>query len=379
MAEEGGTKLVVPAESITSKAPPRRPVFFNPRGEDVRDISVLACRAYSSMHGSFLYGEPLAGAGARMLRILKEVKGIERGFANDINEEGMRIAALSARINDVADRLETSSRSAESFLSLHMAEMRFDVIDVDPFGSPTSYVELALKAMKDEGMLSITATDTAPLKGLYNRVAFRRYFGYSLRVDYSREIGMRLLCGMAVRRAMSLDVALKPIFVHSDQHYIRAYFAMQVGTAEADRNEDMLGFVHHCFRCGTRESTDIQDCAMQCKSCGNRMKRAGPLWIGSLKEKKFVERMIENCNEKWLIAHVKRLKKYIDDIDSPPYYFRLPDLADLLGARMCSPLYMVEKLRENGWKASLTGIDDQGVRTDAPFEALKEILLSLPP
>lgn len=56
---------------------------------------------------------------------------------------------------------------------------KFDFIDLDPFGSPSKYLSSALHAIKDGGMLAVSATDlrhlcTSPSDSLikYGAVTF---------------------------------------------------------------------------------------------------------------------------------------------------------------------------------------------------------------
>ena len=58
---------------------------------------------------------------------------------------------------------------------------RFDAVDVDPFGTPSPFVDCALRSIKDGGLLSVSATDSGVLCGVYPKVALRKYLGLPLR------------------------------------------------------------------------------------------------------------------------------------------------------------------------------------------------------
>ena len=60
-------------------------------------------------------------------------------------------------------------------------EKRYNVIDVDPYGSPTRFLDSAVRALKNGGLIALTATDMAVLCGVKALVCTRKYFGKPLR------------------------------------------------------------------------------------------------------------------------------------------------------------------------------------------------------
>lgn len=370
--KEGETMLAVPKESMLSPSPPRRPVFFNPRGKKVRDISILAYSAISIPN--VVYGEALTGSGARLVRVAKEVNNVERVYGNDLNEEAVRVARFSSKLNGIDKITDISNKNANLFL-VENSE-RFDIVDIDPFGSPVNYVENGLRSLKFGGMMSITATDTAPLKGLYNAVAFRRYFGTSVRCDFSSEIALRLLSAMVIRKAMQMDLAAEVAFVHSDQHYMRAYFFVSRGIEEANRLIEGLGYIRVCRRCYFRREVkmDEEDESKVCPRCMNRTDVAGPLWLGRIFNAELLKAMVDKAKEKKMKAYVRFLERAMLELQSPAYYYRIPTIADRLNKKAPSPMQIVERLKGMGFKATLTSLDSQGVKTDAPIEAVEQSL-----
>ncbi len=47
----------------------------------------------------------------------------------------------------------------------HDQNERFDVVDLDPYGSPTTFLDGAVQSVKDGGLLLVTCTDMAVLCG----------------------------------------------------------------------------------------------------------------------------------------------------------------------------------------------------------------------
>ena len=51
------------------------------------------------------------------------------------------------------------------YLRRQPLDYRFSVIDLDPYGSPTPFLDAAVQSTKDGGLMCITCTDMAVLCG----------------------------------------------------------------------------------------------------------------------------------------------------------------------------------------------------------------------
>lgn len=64
----------------------------------------------------------------------------------------------------------------------------FDLIDVDPYGSASPFLDAAVQAVSSGGLLAITSTDMAVLCGVHPGTCFAKYQGVPLHSDYSQEM-----------------------------------------------------------------------------------------------------------------------------------------------------------------------------------------------
>ena len=170
IVNEGKVNVLVPqlkafVKEPSDYAPSKAPVFYNPVMELNRDISVLAFQAYQRMvNREISICEPLASAGIRGVRFAAEIHGAKRVLINDMSERAVKLAKRNVQLNNLQDRVEVRNKDANCLLSCHGAlRKRFDVIDVDPFGTPVPYMDSAIRALRDNGLLALTATDLAPL------------------------------------------------------------------------------------------------------------------------------------------------------------------------------------------------------------------------
>lgn len=368
---EGKTKLIVPEVSLKEHQPPLTPAFFNPRGKELRDLSVIAFLAYRKLfRDEVTFADPLTGVGAKALRLLNEAS-VAKALVNDLNPTALKALAKAAELNGLSERVEIYNEEANLFLhKLGAPGRRPSAIDIDPFGSPIPFMDSALRVIADGGILSVTATDTAVLCGLYQRVAMRRYFGIPSMDDSSKESGLRLLLSAIVRRAAALDLYAKPLFSHSTRHYMRCYLLVESSAMMADGALEFIGEVFYCANCGYKSLNPAEVCPI----CSKKILKAGPLYVGPMHDRAFLQAMLESSPFK---GYGKLLTRAIEEVELPPFYYSLSWVCDYLGLRTPSPEEVVEELKKKGYRASRSSIDPVGIKTDAPHEELLLTLKSL--
>lgn len=374
---EGSTKLLVPRLSLTEKVPPKSPAFFNPNARLNRDLSILAYRAYVEQADNRRMADMLAGVAARSIRAAAEVQKLEEVYINDANSIAVEIARKSSVLNGVENRCRFSVNEGCKFLAEYSSRVaRFGIVDVDPFGTPAPYVDCALRAISNGGMLSVTATDTAVLCGIYPNVSMRRYYGRSINTEYGNEVGLRLLLGLLSMVASRLDLGIKPLFVHSTRNYLRAYVLVLYGGRHANEMPAKLGCIFHCFSCNNREHGNTSE--RMCANCKKPMKTAGKLWIDRIFDIEFVARMLgamqgaavdKKCGTLLSIAG--------EEAELPPAYFSVDRLAE--GLHMAPPKMsvIITKLRDEGFAASRTSLNMTGFRTSASYQDVCNVLKAL--
>ena len=364
---EGGTRLVVPALSLESDPPPTSPVFFNPAASLNRDISV--CLTSSARGSSFC--DSMAGVGARGVRIANEVNGIERVTLVDFNREALGLARKAAALNRVTRKCEFAESETCSYLySRYGREKRFDFVDVDPFGTPVGELQAAVSATSDGGILSVTATDTAVLCGVYPKVASRRYGATPLNNDFSHETAIRLLAGTVVRSAASLDTGARPVVAHSTRHYVRLYFSIEVGATKADFALRNIGHISWCPSC--RHRTASNEPGRTCERCGKKARSAGPLWIGPLADTNLLVDA-RRAADRMKLTRASEVFASLLGVDSfPPWSFSVDEVCSSLGVATVSELEICRTLKENGHTSMRTPFEKAGLKTSADYAGVEQ-------
>jgi len=373
---EGKTILFVPEESLKAPTPPEEPVFFNPRAKKSRDFSVAVYTTVSRLMGREVgVLDLLCGVGARGLRLLREGEGIGFVHFNDFNEKAIELSKLAARENSVLERAQFTNWEANYLLSKLANEYhKIDIIDIDPFGSPAPYFENSVRALRRNGVIGLTATDLQVLFGIHENSALRKYWGRSKRVDFSKEVGIRLLLSALAAPASRYDIGIKPLFSHLTMHYLRVYVEFIRDAGEADRSIGSIGYISHCSSCDERATDTFPQ--LTCPACGGRTTVLGPLWIGKIFDARFLESLLETLErtENGNKGYVRLVRRAIEESNMPATYFDLHSIADRLQRPVPSVKGVIEKLRDRGFVASRTSIDPVGVRTNAPSAVLYSIV-----
>ena len=373
---EGKTTLLVPKITVESNVVHKTPAFYNIHAKLNRDLSVIIYQGMTKIFSDYIgMADSLASLGARGIRVAVETPKVSKVFINDLNPIAIQYAKASAEINRVYDKCSFSVLDAYHFLIEHSTPgERFEIVDVDPFGSPAPYLDCAIRSVKDGGMISITATDTAVLCGLYPNVAARKYFGYSLRTEYCHEIGIRLLLGALAHSAMRLNIGIRPIFSHSTRHYMRIYATISTGASFADESMNSLGYILHCSKCGNRMA--IREIKNTCEECGNSFKIAGPLWFREIHNKNFLSFLL-NMDINMSKKCEKMINKAINETKMPPTYYVHDKISDQLQVVTIGLDKIIYFLKMKGFKATRTVINPKGFKTDAPHSLVIELIKEL--
>ncbi|MCW3982890.1 MAG: tRNA (guanine(10)-N(2))-dimethyltransferase [Candidatus Bathyarchaeota archaeon] len=366
---------VVPSDYAPSKAP----VFYNPVMEFNRDLSVLVFRAYQHMvNHEVSICEPLTSQGIRGIRYAIEVDKVFQVMASDINHHAYELAKHNIELNNVQNKIILKYGDANRLLSSNASpKKRFDIIDIDPFGTPVPYLDSAFRALKNKGLIAATATDLAPLCGVHAKACLRKYGGKPLRAEYCHELAVRLLAGCMAKIAAQHDIGIQFMFSHSTDHYIRVYAQIGYGAKKADDSLKSVGYIMHCFSCMHREITYQPFGCPTCNECGAKMDYAGPLWTGSIADQGFVEQILAE-NQSIAFRNNAKISKLLTQIKNeakaPATYYVIDKLSKKLNLPAPSNQVFLWALQKAGFQAMPTHFNTRGIKTDASALAMQKIL-----
>jgi len=381
-AAEGAARLLVPIIARDEGEPldharSRSAVFYNPIMRLNRDTAVLAVLVMGGHLGRPVECcEPMCGTGVRGVRLALETGA--KITMGDLNPSGIALAEENARRNGVADRMRVREMDANLLMNLHAGPMvRFDYLDVDPYGSPAQFLDSAFRATRDGGVVALTATDMAPLCGVSPAACLRKYGGRPLRSAYTHEVALRLLLGAAARAAAVHELGVKPLFSYFIDHYVRAYLAVAQGAKPADASLAEMGYIVHCPKCLHREAVKgpYLKAARICPYCGGQLIVGGPMWLGRIADASYTSDMRARAAEGEWEPRLGRLLETVEaEAELPPTFFNLDELSSRAGASSLNTDDVLSALHTAGFEATRTHFDPRGVKTTATVAELAKII-----
>jgi tRNA (guanine26-N2/guanine27-N2)-dimethyltransferase len=368
--EEGGVTVEVPEARDGASEGTGGGVFFNPTQELNRDVTVATLRAYRDREPrAASYLDAMAASGIRGVRAAAE--GYDVTCA-DVDADAVALAADNLDANGLDG--EAVHRDVNALL---YDEGPFDVVDLDPYGTPIPFADAAFA--NGRNLVCVTATDTAPLCGAHLNSGIRKYGAVPRNTDYHPEMGLRTLLSALVRTAARYDKAARPVVSHVSRHYARTYLELESGAAAADDCLERLGHVDHCEDCLWRTATPGRhaDPVETCPVCGgDRVLTAGPLWLGPVADPAFARAVRDAVTDD--MGEAKRARKLLDtvasELDTPTHYDQ-HRLYKQWGEPAIGMDEFVDRLRDAGHEATRAHYRGTAVKSTASIPEMRAAVL----
>ncbi|MFW9899782.1 MAG: tRNA (guanine(10)-N(2))-dimethyltransferase [Candidatus Thorarchaeota archaeon] len=370
-------------------------VFYNKRMIINRDISSLAINAYSTLfkQDELIVVDSMAASGIGSIRILKECKNIKKIYINDINPDAVKLIFQNLKLNNLDNRynqIEITNKDTNLLFSEIKSNTeknnKPNIISIDPFGTPNIYVDSAFKAInKVDGLMCITATDTAVLFGIRPDACFRKYLSKPLHTEYCKEIGARILIYFISRIANINKSRIIPLLTFYSGHFIRAFCLVLKGKRKITESFKNYGYILHCKNCGYRSAfkDNILILPKKCPTCQkiDSFDYAGPLWIGKIHEINFLKEIL-SLNKNLNLPSQKRIEKLlsyaIDENYMPFSYYNIHRLCRDLKIPSIPKLGdIISLIRKKGYQCSRTHFDYLSIKGDMDLFTLKDTIVEL--
>jgi tRNA (guanine26-N2/guanine27-N2)-dimethyltransferase len=315
-----------------------------------RDIGVAFALAWSSRVGPARSGwEVAAATGVRGLRLFHESSAFAEFLLTEANPSAAEVLARNVARYPGASAALGDGREAP-------ARGRYDLVEVDPYGSPAEFLPAAFAAVRPGGVLAVTATDMMVLAGVQKGVCERRYGAVPVRGRLGPEGGLRILLAYLAREARARDRSMRPLLAYARDHHVRAY--VEVGPRSVA--EPPVGTVDPSSWPGPR--------------LGDRGPY-GPLWLGPMFDLELVRslRVPPGCaRPEETAGFLERLSEEVGT--DVPFYYESNRLARVLSlASPPSLAALFEGLRSRGYRAARTHARAEGFRSDAPRDVVESV------
>ena len=306
--------------------------------------------------------EGLAASGLRSVRFGLEIPGVKEIVANDFDSHAAKIIEKNIGVNNL-EGLVVASEADAALLMYQNKQFakRFDVIDLDPYGSAAPFLDSAVQAVQHGGLLCITCTDAAILCGNFGETCYAKYGSLSLRTPCCHEMAVRIILKSIDSHANRYGRYVVPLLTLSVDFYFRLFLKVYNGPSKAKDSICKTANVYHCSGCGSFEFQKFgvrheakggsfkytpatgPPITEKCTHCGFKHHIGGPISIASLHDKQFVERIIGSVREDpERFSTSKRIEgmltMVLEELDVPLYY-----VADeLFNVVHCTPPTMID-------------------------------------
>ena len=165
--------------------------FAKVRAEELTERGKDATQGISAL-------EALAATGLRSVRYMKEIESLRTLVSNDIDPTATELMRKNFEFNECPEtKYHIHTEDAIDLMNLMRREKRhFDVVDLDPYGTAVPFLESAIQAISDGGLLAVTCTDMAVLCARSPHVCFYKYGGAPLPKPYCHEMALRIVLRM---------------------------------------------------------------------------------------------------------------------------------------------------------------------------------------
>ncbi|KAK3113959.1 RNA methyltransferase tRNA(m5U54)methyltransferase [Teratosphaeriaceae sp. CCFEE 6253] len=390
--------------------------------------------------------DALSATGLRALRYAAEIPSATAIVANDMDRNAVKSIRAHVEHNKLTGLITASHNNAighmysiafppaDSHGPSHISG-KYDVIDLDPYGTAAPFIDSALQALNDGGLLCVTCTDSGVFASCgYAEKTYSLYGGMPIKGPHSHEGGLRLIINSVASAAAKYGLAVEPLLSLSIDFYVRIFIRVNKSPADVKFLAGKTMLVYDCDAgCGSWHTQMLGRNTRQtgkgastnptfnfkhgiaqgpssdrlCEHCGSKMHIAGPMWGGPMHNAAFVEKLLRDVEaaDKSIYHTTTRLEGMLDTalnelevipetsaalreasatelipktppeaVDLHPFFFIPSALAKVIHCIAPSEVAIKGALRHAGYRATRSHCKPGSIKTDAPWSAIWEIM-----
>ncbi|KAF9815299.1 hypothetical protein IEO21_04662 [Rhodonia placenta] len=279
--------------------------------------------------------EALSATGLRSIRYAKEIPLVKYVIANDLSSSAVEAMRHNIEINGlgetssdtqkpegskrVAAKVRVNEDDACALMYNHRSERdRVDVVDLDPYGTASPFIDAAVQCVSDGGLLCVTCTDLSVLATVnYPEKCFSNYGGVPVKAEYCHEGALRLVLHTISTSAARYGRYIQPLLSLSIDFYVRVFVRVYSSANEVKKAISKTSTYYICSGCQSfysqplgRMTENVHEATgnvnyhfkahtgpavpNKCPECNSALHIAGPMWSGSIHDPVFISKMLEH-------------------------------------------------------------------------------------
>lgn len=393
----------------------------------------------SSYSKPFRILDALSASGLRALRYALEVPGITSVTANDLSSTAVESIKEHVVYNGLSSLIQPSTGNALAHMyaiahqiplqiSQSSAERprllpKYNVIDLDPYGTAVPFLDAAIQSIVDGGLLCITCTDSGVFASNgWPEKTFSLYGGMPMKSHASHEAGLRLILHAVSTSAAKYGVAIEPLVSLSIDFYARVFVRVKKSPASTKFHCTRTMIVYNCDQgCGSwtvqpmarlkaqqaKDGRPVYTYGVQqgptapilCEHCGFKTHIGGPMYGGPLHSPHFLASLIPTLDDvsPSTYATLARIKGLLqtayeesafqedetydtlgesrsEQVVDNPFFVSPQRLAAVLHCQTPSDAQLRGALMHLGYKVTRSHCKPGSLKTDAPWKIVWEIM-----
>ncbi|PQE17811.1 hypothetical protein CJF31_00005555 [Rutstroemia sp. NJR-2017a BVV2] len=387
--------------------------------------------------------DALSATGLRALRYAQEIPFATSVTANDLLPAATKSIELNVKHNRQEGKIKTLTGNAirhmYSFVGDDNRELtgrappskKYDVIDLDPYGTAAPFLDAAVQAVRDDGgLLCVTCTDAGVwASNSYPEKAYSLYGGVTVKGPHSHEAGLRLILHSIATSAARNGLAMEPLLSLSIDFYARVFVRIYKSPADVKFLAGKTMVVYNCdIGCGAWTTQLVgknklapnksgkgyfwkhvyapgPSAGENCQHCGMKTHMGGPMYAGPLHSPEFIKRILDGLPnvsketyqttdriEGMLNVALEETLPSLDDkshsptatsktnkydpsvVDEYPFFFIPSVLAKVIHCVTPHEGAFRGALKHLGYRVTRSHTKGGTIKTDAPWEVIWEVM-----
>ncbi|PQE25317.1 hypothetical protein CJF30_00000013 [Rutstroemia sp. NJR-2017a BBW] len=387
--------------------------------------------------------DALSATGLRALRYAQEIPFATSVTANDLLPAATKSIELNVKHNRQEGKIKALTGNAirhmYSFVGDESREFtghappskKYDVIDLDPYGTAAPFLDAAVQAVRDDGgLLCVTCTDAGVwASNSYPEKAYSLYGGVTVKGPHSHEAGIRLILHSIATSAARYGLAMEPLLSLSIDFYARVFVRIYKSPADVKFLAGKTMVVYNCdIGCGAWTTQLVgknklapnksgkgyfwkhvyapgPSAGENCKHCGMKTHMGGPMYAGPLHSPEFIKRILDGLPnvsketyqttdriEGMLNVALEETLPSLDDkphsptatsktnkydpsvVDEYPFFFIPSVLAKVIHCVTPHEGAFRGALKHLGYRVTRSHTKGGTIKTDAPWEVIWEVM-----
>jgi tRNA (guanine26-N2/guanine27-N2)-dimethyltransferase len=265
--------------------------------------------------------DALSATGLRALRYAQEIPFATAVTANDMSQNAVDSIKLNVKHNKLEETITANTGNAIAYMYSFCDKKGYDVIDLDPYGTAAPFIDSAIQAINDDGLLCVTCTDSAIFASHgYLEKTYSQYGGLPFKGEPCHEGGLRLVLHAIASSAARYGMAIEPLLSLSIDYYLRVFVRVRKAPNDVKLLAGKTMLVYHCESgCGAWTTQFLArnkvtknkngdpmykhgfaqgpSADQHCEHCGHKTHLSGPMYGGPLHNVGFIERVLAQLNE----------------------------------------------------------------------------------